>query len=796
MKQKAFALILFLVVWLVSAVPAPLQSSTPLPAGLTAADWAQIQNQLAPEAITAWNEQAKLTAGDAATGDRFGRAVAVSGDTAVIGAYWDDDGGTESGSAYVFTRSGGVWSQQAKLTASDPGAFDWFGISVAVSGDTAVIGARWDNDGGIDSGSAYVFTRSGEVWSQQAKLIPSDLAANDFFGISVAVSGDTAVIGAYWDNDGGTDSGSAYVFTRSGVAWSEQAKLTASDSTADDLFGYAVAVSGDTAVIGAYANDDGGTDSGSAYVFARSGVAWSEQAKLTAASDSAAGDQFGISVAVSGDTAVIGADSDDDGGTASGSAYVFTRSGGAWNQQTKLTASDSAANDFFGVAVAVSGDTAVIGAIGNDDGGSESGSAYVFTLNEYTLTLDTAGDGSGQVQNDPAGTTFTHGSVVTLTATADISSTFTGWSGDVVTTTNPITITMDSDKFITATFSLNQYELNVATVGNGTAAPNSGTYDYGTVVTLTATADLGSTFVDWSGDVVSTTNPVTVTIDSDKFITATFSLNQYELNVSTVGNGTAAPNSGTYDYGTVLTLTATADTGSAFTDWSGDVVSTANPITITMNSDKFITATFSLNQYELNVSTVGNGTAAPNSGTYDYGTVLTLTATADTGSAFTDWSGDVVSTANPVTVTMNSDKFITATFETTNVTHTIYLPIVVQQFAIQLGAAYPPEPNETQGTTFYANTVVMPAQLPAGGQYYLSSSSGGLNPVVVDDLLVIEVNGQPVFTQEFGQPPTGLVLPLEPSVISQMAGQTVIIYYRDVYGDKQGATAVWLIWVP
>ncbi len=199
----------------------------PLPeVGQTPADWAQIRSQLAPGAI-AWNQQAKLTAGDAATGDRFGRAVAVSGDTAVIGAYWDDDGGTESGSAYVFTRTGGVWSQQAKLTASDPGAFDWFGVSVAVSGDTAVIGARWDDDGGTDSGSAYVFARSGEVWSQQAKLIPSDLAANDFFGISVAVSGDTAVIGAHGNDDGGSESGSAYVFTRSGVAWSQQAKLTA-----------------------------------------------------------------------------------------------------------------------------------------------------------------------------------------------------------------------------------------------------------------------------------------------------------------------------------------------------------------------------------------------------------------------------------------------------------------------------------------------------------------------------------------------------------------------------------------
>ncbi len=204
-----------------------------------------------------------------------------------------------------------------------------------------------------------------------------------------------------------------------------------------------------------------------------------------------------------------------------------------------------------------------------------------------------------------------------------------------------MTVTMDSDKVITATFSLNQYELNVATVGNGTAVPNSGTYDYGTVVTLTATADLGSTFTDWSGDVVSTANPVTVTMDSDKFITATFSLNQYELNVATVGNGTAAPNSGTYDYGTIVTLTATADLGSTFTDWSGDVVSTTNPVTVTMNSDKFITATFSSNQYELNVATVGNGTAAPNSGTYDYGTVVTVTATADLGSTFTDWSGDV-----------------------------------------------------------------------------------------------------------------------------------------------------------
>ena len=708
MKRQAIVLLLLLTLWLVSAVPAPIQLSAPLPEGLTAAEWAQIQSHLAPEAITAWNQQTKLNAGDAATDDQFGRSVAVSGDTAVIGAWRDNDGGTNSGSAYVFTRSGEVWSQQAKLTASDPAAFDRFGSSVAISGDTAVIGAYsdgsayvfsrsggvwsqqakltasddagnffgWsvavdgdtvvigayaDDHGGSHSGSAYVFSRSGGVWSQQAKLTASDPAPLDHFGVSVAVSDDTAVIGAYWDDDGGSNSGSAYVFSRSGGTWIQQAKLTASDHTAVDLFGFSVAISGDTAVIGAYLADYRGSSSGSAYVFTRSGGVWSQQAKLTP-SDLAAGDEFGISVVVSGDTAVIGAHGNDDGGSNSGSAYVFSRSGGGWSQQAKLTASDHAADDRFGRSVAISGDTAVIGAFLDDDGGTDSGSAYVFALNEYTLTVDMAGDGSGQVQSDPPGTTFMHGSVVTLTATAEIGSTFAGWSGDIVTTTNPITLTMDSDKFITATFTLNQYELNVATVGNGTAAPNSGTYDYGTVVTVTATADIGSTFLDWSGDVVTTTNPITVTMDSDKFITAKFTLNQYELNVATVGNGTAAPNSGTYDYGTVVTLTATADLGSTFLDWSGDLISTTNPVTVTMDSDKFITATFSLNQYELNVATVGTGTAAPNSGTYDYGTVVTLTATADLGSTFIDWSGDVISTSNPITVTMDSDKAITATF--------------------------------------------------------------------------------------------------------------------------------------
>jgi hypothetical protein len=340
---------------------------------------------------TAWSQQAKLTAGDAATGDWFGFSVAISGDTTVIGAIGDDDGGTESGSAYVFVRSGTSWSQQAKLTASDAAAGDYFGFSVAINGDTAVIGAAYADDGGINSGSAYVFVRSGTTWSQQQKLKAGDAAAGGHFGYSTAISGDTAVIGAYGDNESGLDSGSAYVFVRSGTSWSQQQKLKAGDAAAYDEFGKSVAISGDTAVIGAYLDDDNDKiASGSVYVFVRSGTAWSQQAKLTAG-DANIGDEFGWSVATSGDMAVISAVGDDDGGEASGSAYVFVRSGAAWSQQAKLTASDAARDDQFGISVAISGDTAAIGAFADDDGSSDinynSGSAYVYTLLQGSGTV-------------------------------------------------------------------------------------------------------------------------------------------------------------------------------------------------------------------------------------------------------------------------------------------------------------------------------------------------------------------------------------------------------------------------
>ncbi|MGH9380514.1 MAG: hypothetical protein ACRD2Z_07870, partial [Thermoanaerobaculia bacterium] len=337
-----------------------------------------------PVLIDPWVEQAKLTADDGVAGDDFGISVALSGDTALVGAYLANvDGNGDQGAAYVFTRSGGEWSQQAKLTADDGAQVDQFGFSVALSGDTALVGAySADVDGNLGQGAAYVFTRSGGVWSPQAKLTADDGAGFDAFGISVALSGDTALVGAYFaDVDGNPDQGAAYVFTRSGGVWSPQAKLTADNGAPVDQFGVSVALSEDTALVGAYfAAVDGNILQGAAYVFTRSGGEWSQQDKLIA-DDGAANDLFSISVALSGGTALVGAwGAAVDGNSAQGAAYVFTHSGGEWSQQAKLTADDGAEGDFFGRAVALSGDTALVGAFEADvDGNSAQGAAYVFT---------------------------------------------------------------------------------------------------------------------------------------------------------------------------------------------------------------------------------------------------------------------------------------------------------------------------------------------------------------------------------------------------------------------------------
>ena len=338
-----------------------------------------------------WGQVKKIITSDGAAGDTFGWSVALGGDTALVGAYQDDDNGSNSGSAYILERDqGGVdnWGEVKKLTASDGAVDDWFGYAVALYGDTALVGAYADDDDGGYSGSAYLFERdqggTGN-WGQVKKIIASDGAGGDKFGGSIVLSGDTALVGAVGDDDNGSNSGSVYLFERDlgGVDnWGEVKKLTASDGAAGDIFGNAVALSGDTALVGARLDDDNGADSGSAYLFERDlGGAdnWGQVKKLTA-SAGAAGEFYGFAVALSGDTALVGAEWDTD----NGSVYVLERNqGGAgnWGEAVKLTASDGAEGDRFGWSVALHEDTALVGAGWNDDSGGDSGSAYIFSPN-------------------------------------------------------------------------------------------------------------------------------------------------------------------------------------------------------------------------------------------------------------------------------------------------------------------------------------------------------------------------------------------------------------------------------
>ena len=334
----------------------------------------------------------KLTASDEWSYDIFGFATAIDGDTAVIGAHGNDDNGNASGSAYIFEwdDATGTWIEIAKLTASDAGGLDNFGYSVAISGDIVVVGALYGDDVSADTGGAYVFYRDQggpDTWGEVTKLTASDSEFEDWFGFSVAIDGDSILVGAQWADGAETNSGAAYIFERDTGGldnWGEVVILTASDTSEDAHFGHAVAISGETVIVGATGDSGAGLKSGAAYIFSRDhggpGV-WGEVTKLTA-DDAATEALFGVSAAIDGDLVVVGAFRDDGGALLdSGSAYLFDRNLGgadAWGQLTKLTASDGAEDDQFGLAVAIRGATAIVGSGYHDSAAVDAGAAYVF----------------------------------------------------------------------------------------------------------------------------------------------------------------------------------------------------------------------------------------------------------------------------------------------------------------------------------------------------------------------------------------------------------------------------------
>ncbi|MFK7805089.1 MAG: choice-of-anchor Q domain-containing protein [Anaerolineae bacterium] len=349
------------------------------------------------------------------------------------------------------------------------------------------------------------------------------------------------------------------------------------------------------------------------------------------------------------------------------------------NSVVTLTATSEAGSTFTGWSGGASGSTNPI-TVTLD---AAKAVTATFGLESYAVAVATDGLGSGSVAKSPDAATYVYGTVVTLTATANGGSSFAGWSGDASGNSNPITITVDAAKAITATFDLDavvRYTVTTAMDGTGSGTivqtPMAADYASGTVITLTATADGGSNFAGWSGDASGSSNPITITVDAAKAITATFDLNagdRYTVTTATDGTGSGtvvqAPMAADYAAGTVITLTATADGGSSFAGWSGDASGSSNPITITMDAAKAITATFDLipvDRYTVTTITAGTGVGTvvqtPVAADYAAGTVITLTATADAGSSFSGWTGDASGSSNPITITVDAAKAITATF--------------------------------------------------------------------------------------------------------------------------------------
>lgn len=363
---------------------------------------------------TNWVQEAKITANDRAPGDHFGVSVDINGDYVIVGAWTKNVEGTgislmkSAGAAYIFKRTGTTWKQEAKIVASDIAEKDQFGISVAISGNYAIVGAYTaDKDAAganivYDAGAAYIFKRTGTTWTQEAKVVAGDRATVDLFGYSVAINGDYAFVGAVGEDEDAIgansvkDVGAVYVFKRTGTTWVEETKIVAKDRGVGNNFGNSLATSGDYLIVGAYFDDKdvAGTNllnvAGSAYIFKRTGTTWVQEAKI-AANDRASGDQFGISVGISGEYAIVGAyfQAKDAVGLnyaeRAGAAYIFKHTGTTWVQDAKITSADRARDDFFGRGIAISGSYALIGAWLDDKDAatmntrSNTGSVYFFT---------------------------------------------------------------------------------------------------------------------------------------------------------------------------------------------------------------------------------------------------------------------------------------------------------------------------------------------------------------------------------------------------------------------------------
>ena len=335
-----------------------------------------------------WFQDTVLFTSDGQPDDLFGNSVATDGDVVVVGAPGVDGETQDYGAIFIYRFDGSIWVE-TKITASDGANNDKFGRSVALSGNVVITGSDGDDDNGLGSGSAYIYRYDGRSWMEEAKILASDGAANDEFGVSVSIDGDIAVVGADGQNENGMIAGAAYVYRYDPARsrWVEEAKLLASDGQSFDFFGHSVAISGNHILVGAPQFFSGRP--GAAYVYEHNGLQWNEQARVCAV-DGALEDQFGRTVAIHEDTAVVGVWQDDDNGEESGSAYVyrFVSGSSTWVEQAKVLASDGSAGDQFGASVSLFRGVVAVGTVRDDDNGIDSGSAYIFSLDGRDCNLN------------------------------------------------------------------------------------------------------------------------------------------------------------------------------------------------------------------------------------------------------------------------------------------------------------------------------------------------------------------------------------------------------------------------
>jgi hypothetical protein len=353
-----------------------------------------------------WMEVQKLMASDAASSDLFGSAVAISGDTVAVTAPNKKVGSlTQAGAAYIFVRGASGWVESAKVVSNDPSWLGGFGNYVTLwQGDRLLVAKYFDGQVAAYSGAVYVFERQGTSWVQTAKLKASDAKESDNFGQSVSIEGDLVLIGAaFVDVAGVKDAGAAYLFELTPSGWVETQKLTASDGWIDDRFGWSVALSGISAIISSPLQDEAGLNAGAAYVFGQEVSGWVQKKKLTTPTAGVSG-KFGYSVALESDLAIVGAETD--GPINAGAAYAFKRSGSSWSQIGKLLAKSGSQSDLMGRSVGISGMTAIVSAHHDDDVcpswiGCNSGAAYVFELAPTAAQYGSCANGApcGNIDN-------------------------------------------------------------------------------------------------------------------------------------------------------------------------------------------------------------------------------------------------------------------------------------------------------------------------------------------------------------------------------------------------------------